>query len=504
MKKNETLLLWIVLVIVLLGNIIPVYAQTDSKVLSVEECRTMALDYNKQLQVMRLRQEVAKDTKNSARMLYMPKVNVEGAYMHTSREVSLLSENQKNTFSNLGTSMSTTLSKDIPGLLTSLASSGILTPAQAQGLLQVAAQSLPQLAQQLNQIGEQVVDAFHTDTRNLWLGGVMLTQPLFTGGKIMAANKIADINRELTANEMELLEHDLSYQVDNAYWLVISLVHKQKLAQGYHDLLTRLESDVQKMISEGVATKSDELSVSVKVNEAEMTLTQVNDGLVLSRMALCQLCGMPVDADIRLEDEQKEELEDVAVSELADMEQVFALRPELKMLENATDIAEQKVKMARANYFPTLALTAGYTLSNPNLYNGFQRKMGGMWNVGVLLSMPLSNIWENKPRMHSAYANVQIYQLKTEDAISKINLQVKQNQFKLLEAENKLKMTQKNTEKANENLRSANVGFEEGVFTATTVMEAQTAWLQAKSQQIDAQIGIRLAASELKKSKGEN
>ena len=49
-----------------------------------------------------------------------------------------------------------------------------------------------------------------------------------------------------------------------------------------------------------MATKADGLSVKVKVNEAEMKLTQVEDGLSLSKMVLCQLCGIPLNEDIRL------------------------------------------------------------------------------------------------------------------------------------------------------------------------------------------------------------
>lgn len=81
---------------------------------------------------------------------------------------------------------------------------------------------------------------------------------------------------------------------DQAYWQVISLINKKKLAQSYLQLVSQLDSDVDKMITEGVATKADGLSVKVKVNEAEMKLTQVDNGLSLSKMVLCQLCGLPL------------------------------------------------------------------------------------------------------------------------------------------------------------------------------------------------------------------
>ena len=62
------------------------------------------------------------------------------------------------------------------------------------------------------------------------------------------------------------------------------------------------------MIKEGVATKADGLSVKVKVNEAEMMLTQVDNGLNLSKMLLCQLCGLPLETDFQLADESMKDL----------------------------------------------------------------------------------------------------------------------------------------------------------------------------------------------------
>jgi outer membrane protein TolC len=126
----------------------------------------------------------------------------------------------------------------------------------------------------------------------MFAGAVMVTQPVFMGGAIIAMNKMADLGEELACNSAEQTRQQTLYSIDQTYWQVVSLRHKQKLAEGYLDLVKKLDDDVQKMIQEGVATRSEGLSVSVKVNEAEMMLTKVNDGLVLSKMLLCQLCGM--------------------------------------------------------------------------------------------------------------------------------------------------------------------------------------------------------------------
>ena len=63
-------------------------------------------------------------------------------------------------------------------------------------------------------------------------------------------------------------------------------------------------------------------------------------------------------------------------------------------------------------------------------------------------------------------------------------------------------MTKSNREKADENLRYANIGFESGVVEPSVVMEAQTAWLKANSEDIDANIDAKLCDVYLRKAIG--
>ena len=283
---------------------------------------------------------------------------------------------------------------------------------------------------------------------------------------------------------------------------MVSLHHKQKLAQGYLDLLKKLDSDVQKMIREGVATRSEGLSVSVKVNEAEMTLTKVDDGLVLSKMLLCQLCGLPLNEQVTLADEESEELGTEAVQQQVDMEQVAQTRPELKQLQNMVDMSRQLTNILKAGNLPQVLLTGGYMVSNPNLFNGFERKLAGMWNVGVMVRVPIWNWGDVAYKVRASKGATAIAKLQMAEAREKIELQVNQSTFRVEEAQKKLTMAQSSVQKADENLRTATLGFREGVISSTTVMEAQTAWLQAQSQKIDAEIDVKLSQVNLKKALG--
>ena len=451
------------------------------RTLTLDSCRQMALENNKQLRVARVKQDVARNIRKSARTKYLPKVNAVGGYLYTSKQMSILSDDQKQTLGNMGT-------------------------VADQMMTQMGQPLGAQLAAVLNGVGGGIVDAFHTDTRSLWAASVMLTQPVFMGGSIIAMNKMADLGETMAANSADASKQNVLYSIDNAYWTVVSLKHKQQLAKSYLELVKKLDSDVGKMIREGVATRADGLRVGVKLNEAEMTLTQVEDGLALAKMMLCQLCGMDINEDIRLEDEDRNDLATVADGMIADKEMqamtAAAMRPELKMMRNAVDISNEAVKVAKAGHLPKVMLAGGYTTTNPNVFNSFQRKFGGFWNVGVMVTVPVWNWNDVTYKVRAAKNQTVIANLELDDVREKVELQVSQSNFKVNEATRKLQLAQSSTQRAEENLRCANVGFREGVMQSTDVMEAQTAWLQAQSQKIDAEIEVKLSQVNLSKALG--
>ena len=473
------------------------------QVLSLEECRQLALQNNKQLGVTRVKQEMALNLRKAARTNYLPKVDVIGGYEFFSREISILNNDQKNTFANLGTTAMTGVGEHLSSTLTSLVQQGLIKPEMAQQLGALMGQMGQPIAQLGNQIGEKINDAFKTDSRNMFAASVMLRQPIYMGGAITAANRMAEINQELAANEEQGMVQNTLKSIDDIYWTVVSLKQKQKLANSYRDLVQKLDDDVHKMISEGVATRATGLKVDVSVNEADMQVTQVEDGVALAKMLLCQLCGLPVDTDIVLADEGKEVLP--MTDDVVDdgNEAAYANRNELKMLENAVQMSEQATKLVRAAFLPQVALTGGYMLSNPNLYNGFERKFAGVWNVGVLLRVPVWNWFEGQYKVRASRAATTIAAMELDDAREKIGLQLEQCRFKMKEAQKRLAMATKNLSSADENLRCANVGFREGVIEATDVMAAQTAWQQAQTQKIDAEVEVKLAQVALKQAMGK-
>lgn len=470
------------------------------RVLSLDSCRNMAIANNKSLLIAKERMQKAHYDRKAAFTNFLPDFSATGTYMYFSDEISLLNDGQKSALNHMGTSLQQGLTQAATPIIQHIAQ----TNPQLATSLQQAIQSgkLDGMSTALNQLGNELTDALRTDTRNVWAGAVTLMQPLYMGGKIRAYHRITKFSEALARTQHDAQLQDLILNTDDAYWTVVSLSYKKKMAESFLDLVNRLDGDVEKMIREGVATKADGLTVKVKVNEAEMLLTKVDNGLALSKMVLCQLCGMDLDTKFTLTDEDRADLQ---VSETVPddaVQRAWTYRPELKSLDWANKIYEDKVRVVRSEMLPSLALTGGYLVSNPSLLNGFENKFRGMWNVGIMLSVPVFHWNEGIYKVKAAKSEVYIARLQQTEAQEKIELQVNQSLFKNTEAQKRLALSEKNMEKAEENLRYADKGFKEGVIPVTNVMEAQTAWLSAQSDRIDAQIDLKLAQTYLQKAMG--
>ena len=493
------------------------------QILTLDSCRALALRNNKALRMGEFDKEAAHWQHKAATSHYFPRLDAVGGYMFTSRKISLLSDEQKANFSNMGTTMATQMQGTVGQMQASLSQNPLITGLMTDPVIGAMVASSPAMQQliankdalvnsmvsafgttmagSLNAMGQNIVDAFNTDTRNLCGLTVMLTQPLYMGGKIRAYDKITKYAEKIAANKQDLKQQETIVEVDEAYWRIVGLESKKELAKSYLETVRKLDGDVDKLVAEGLATKADGLSVKVKVNEAEVTLIQVENGLALSRMALCQLCGLPLDSEFRLADEDLDEWPMPTAID-ANVAEAWTARPELQALTLAANVKDEQVKVARSEFLPNLALTAGYSATSPNLYNGFSKKFSGMWNVGVVLKVPVVTWGERLYKVRQAKAEAAIAHVDVEEVREKVELQVNQNRQKVQEASQRLAAAIRSQQQADENLRIANLGMTEGVIPVSNVLEAQTGWLLAKSTRIQAQIDWTLADLYLRKALG--
>ena len=327
-------------------------AQIPSGVVSLDSCRSMALSSNKQLMMSRQAIKTAHYQNREAFAAYLPALDFNGGYVYNQKDISIFSHDQYlpvKTFDPVKGSYEFSL---------------VTNPETGMPVKGPDGQYIPKDVAYLPK------DAMTYDIHNVFFGAVTLTQPVFMGGKIMAMNKITRYAEHLAEQINNSEAENVVYAVDAAYWMVVSLKAKRKLARSFVNLLDTLQHNVSLMVREGVATRSDLLSVDVKLNSAQVDLVKVDNGLSLARMALAQVCGLPVNTVFTLEDEDLDEA--TVSSEIArqyNMEEVYSRRPDLRALELGVDIAGQQKKVAMADMLPKVAVYRTHGVSNRTMYD---------------------------------------------------------------------------------------------------------------------------------------
>ena len=479
---------------------LPTYAGAQ-QILTLDECRQMAVENNNSLKTAQQKIKVAGYDRNIALANYFPKITATGTYMYTSRDWKLIDDDKAAEIQNAGT----TLQNDVTDKMMQIMSDkDVMTKYMTDAAFKKLIDGLQttDIATPINAIGQHITEALTLDMHNLCGAVVSVQQPVFMGGKIVASNQMAKYAEELAKSQYDAEHAQVLADIEQAYWQIVSIAAKKNLAENYADLLRQMGKDVDALVAEGFATPSDALTIKVKMNEAEMLYTKATNGLALAKMLLCKECGLPLDSEITLADETLDAIPVPQMSPVISDEEVYAARPEIKSLDLAKKIYDKKVAVVRADGLPTVAVMANYAVTNPNVFNGFQNKFGGFFSAGVLVNVPIFHGTEAIQKTRKAKAEAALTQYRLDDAKEMISLQVAQLRQQEGEALEKLTMAESNLENAEENLRVATAGWNEGMIASNVVLQAQTAWLQAHSEYIETGVELQMCSVNLAKAEG--
>ncbi|WP_297175887.1 TolC family protein [uncultured Porphyromonas sp.] len=425
------------------------------RVLTLDSCRSLAKEHSRTLQQKDEEIKAAHAKKQQVMTNFFPQVAARGVYLHMQKELHLIDWDKP------------------------LGHLNFLIP------------------ERLRHLGT-------VDLRNLWVGNVTAIQPLFLGGKIISGYKMASLAERLQGELRQTAETEVETKLDETYWQVISLRSKERLLDQLVRLLEQTVKDVDASIDAGVATKADGLSVRTKLSEAEVKRSQVVNGLELSRMLLADLCGLSEDEPFTLAEEgHLQELllstQTAPIARDEDTEAAIERRSEIRSLRLVDSIYSKRVNMESASLFPKLYGVASYSTTNPNSFQGQKKEFAGQYYLGLMLEVPISDLFSGTFKRRQAKAEHRVKQLELAEARSKINLQIKQALRTADDARRAYATALSAVKMAEENMRYAKAGYDEGVIPLLNYTMAQTAWMSAQDSLIDAQIRVLLTESKLKK-----
>jgi len=475
----------IILLFVFIGN------GVAQQRLSLEQCLQMALLHNQKLQMAEENSKAATSLRKAAFTQFFPDFGFTGSYAHATKKIGLLSENQY--LPVVPYSAITDGGELDPGKLGP--NDIVINPITQQPVLDKNGNPVFQKYAYMPKEG------FSLDLRNIYVFNFGLTQPLFTGGKILNLYHSSKFIEQNAFSAQVLETSELIYKVEESYWRVIAVSEKVKLAHEYQKLLEKLIFDLENFKKEGIVINNDLLKAKVKFNEAELSLYKATNGLILSKMALCQIVGLPMDASIELSDSILPAILPTVSNTPGQV--IIYNRPEISILKNNVNLADAGVNIMKSRFLPDIGLTANYGWMNPSPYNGFVKEFGGDFNVGIVCKIPLWHWGERIHTLHVAQHEKRVTELKLDETQELISMQVRQATFQYTESLRKLELTDRSLGQAIENLKVTQDKFSEGILKTSDVIEAQTMWQKATAENIDAKTETKINYTFLKKVKGE-
>ena len=353
---------------------------------------------------------------------------------------------------------------------------------------------LPQLsgsAMGLYTLPDQDLGGMTLQMRGTWTAGLTLTQPIYTGGKITSGIKLSKLGVEANRQQQRAARADVIANADNAYWTFIAVREKQRMLQSMLGYINSIYTQVKNSVDVEMATSADLLRIEAKRSDFNYQLEKVNNGIEMCRMNLCNTIGADFSSQIVPADTT------VDVRPAANMEfgyDLVANRPEYQLLQSQIDISEEQIKMTRADYLPTLALSAGYSWYGNMKLKGMAEdgtKFSQNYNDGsgmlmLSLSVPIWNWGEGHKKVKKQRLAVENARLDLEKNSRLMSIELTNAWQNLKSSASMIATAEAGERDASEALRIMTDRYDVGMCTLTDLLEAQAQWHSARSNVIEA------------------
>lgn len=421
--------------IVLVGATMISWGQ-EKRVLTLEECKVMALKYNADMETGKMDVEAAKQTRKEAFTKYFPKISA-GATTYKADD-------------NL-----------VKGTIPPIPPLGIETPMEV-GMLEE---------------GNLVV--------------VSALQPVFAGGQIVNSNKLAKTALEASQLQLEMTADKIELETESFFWKIVSLKEAEKTINVLDSLLQSLHKDVSLAVKAGITTQNDLLTVQLKQNELQSTRLQVENGIKLSCMALSQYIGLPLDSAVYID--VPEFTSDIKSPSdyLVDHQTALSSLSAYKLLEKNVEAYRLKRKISVGQQLPTVGVGISYAYEDLMF-----DKSRNHFVMMATVSVPISDWWGGSHKVKRSRLDEKKAIRQQQDGHEKLQLKMQQSWYMLTEAYKQIVLAESAVRESEENLRMQSNNYKFGVSTLSEFLDAQSAYRESRNRYADACIDYEIKVTQ--------
>lgn len=447
----EKMIRYITIPVILFALQFNISAQT----LPLDSCKTMALENNKRLKEAQMKLEAAKLVKKNAYTNYFPKVDA---------GITLLKSNKD------------LMQIDVPEMQLPVFDGNLANLPGATEFAYIPGMQIGML-----------------DYANI--GYVSAVQPVYAGGQIRNGNKLATLGIEINQQNLALSEDEVKIKTEEYFWLVLSLQEKMKTLLSYEKLIDTLLKDVKVSYDAGLIQKSDLLKVQLKKNELATNKLQLQNGIDMVSMSLCQHIGIEYSKELIFKDELMEN--NSPLQYLVNPKENILHRKEFQILNKVKKAEELKNKMMRGEYMPQLAVGVS------GLYLDVLENDNSNLLAFATVSIPISDWWGGSHRLKKQKIHINMAQNRIDETSELLELEMEKKYKDLNEAWHRIFVAQKSVDQATEHHKVIKDNYSAGLVNTSDLLEAQAMLQSTRDAETDALCTYKIRQAYYLKSIGK-
>lgn len=330
------------------------------------------------------------------------------------------------------------------------------------------------------------------DADNLNMRG-LLTVPLYSGGRNSAGRNAARAGSRAARAESEAVRNTLEFEVARAFYTILKTRRFVEAAESAVRSFETNRFTAEKRFNAGTILKTELLDIDVRLGQAREDLVRARNATTLALVGFKNLLGLE-DREVEIIDSSAEEPLGLPIV----LPTGGAVRPELKAIASQQQAAEANVRQAKSGYLPRVDAFGQVDHDSGWKFDG----SGKSYAVGVMAQWDLWDGQATRGRVSEARAILE--QLREEERKLRLALELEAEhaRLNLIEADERLAVTEQTIKQAKESLNLTQSRFEQGLALSTQLIDAETALTAARMRRAEAEADRRIAVAAIRKAYG--
>jgi outer membrane protein TolC len=317
-----------------------------------------------------------------------------------------------------------------------------------------------------------------------------ITYRLFSGGRDQAGLDAAEAGNSASRADMEVVRSQLAFAVVKTVFTIVEAEEILKARRAAAESIDASVQAAQARFESGDLLKADLLNLEVRQAEAYEDVLVSQHGVNLAKRAFLNVLG--------LEEGSSDVIPNYAIEELMPRDLSFNGRPEFKEIASSIKEAEALLRQSQGGYYPTIEAFAGYQIDKGYEFDG----SGNSWQAGVLLNLNLFEGKKKEAKVSAAEAHLRALKETQRKLSLAIKLEVEKATLAMEQAQQRVLVTEKMVQQAEEGAALQRERFQEGLLLSSELIDAENRLLEAKVRRILARSAQRTAVAELRRAVG--